>query len=430
MGCGMTPWPLAILLILAAALAVRRYPAFHPAQLWAIPWAIAGFTFALDLLPYREIRLTSAALIALSVYGFIGGTEFARRHALILRAPRIGLGRVRRQVAVELSAWIAFAIATIWCLAFVLEAAGELGIGNVVSADYAVRQAIGDGSFDATIKFTYAALGSAAVAAVAAGRADTHRRRNVWLLISVLSVAMIYLATGRSTLLAAATVAAVAFILSAQVRVTPRRLAIAGSISASAALVVFLVGGEITGKTFANNPDLARLPSAFNGGIDLPNWMALPYEYMSAPIPASDVQLGYVVGVGGIGGCVTFPEVCGGLQRLGVDAEPVDRVRLFTARPLRWNTYTSIDSPALDFGWVPTAPFFFLIGIAGGALWNRAERGGPGSIAIYALLAPALITGFNVFNFTAPHVVGSMIYAAAIMTATRYLPSDRCGGTT
>lgn len=418
----MTPWPLAVLLVVAAVISVKRYPALHPAQLWAIPWALSGLTFALNLLPYREIRLTSAALIALSVYGFIAGTEFARRRGLILGAPQLKIELTRRPAALEAAAGIGFVVAAAWCLAFFVQASNELGLGNVLSADYAVRQAIGGGAFDATIKFTYAALGSTALAAVAAGRAETTRRRCAWLAISALSVAMIYLATGRSTLIAAAVIASVGFILSARIRVSRRGFAVGGLLAAALAVIVFLVGGAITGKTFTNNPDLVRLPNAFNAGPDLPDWMALPYEYLSAPIAASDVQLGYIVGVGGSGGCATLPEACDALQKLGFDTEPIDRVRLFTAHPLPWNTYTSIDSPALDFGWVPTAPFFFLIGIVSGALWNRAEAGGPGSIAIYALLVPALITGFNVFNFTAPHVIGSMFYAAAILMVTTFLP--------
>lgn len=414
----MIPWLLAGLITASAAVSLKRFPAFHPAQLWSIPWALATLAYAMNLLPYREIRVSTAALIAMSVIGFVLGTDQARRRGVVLRGPSLGIA-VRRgettQTPLEAAAVAAFLIAALWCAAFVIQVASQFGVANVLSADFVVRKAIGAGDFGPTIKYTYAALGSAALTATAAGRATASRRRAAWLSVSAISVAMIYFATGRATLMAAAVAALVAYCLAANVEVSRRRLAIGAALTVAMAVAVFIAGSELSGKTFANNPELAILPSAFNDNHDLPDWMALPYQYVSAPVAAVDVQLSYTNGIGGSWGCATLPEACSGLQSLGFDVEPIDRIRPFTAHPLPWNTYTSIDAPALDFGWVLTAPVFFLIGLLSGGLWNRAEGGGSGAIAIYALLAPALITGFNVFNFTAPHVIGSMVYAAALM---------------
>lgn len=411
----MTQWLLAAALIATAAASLRRFPAFHPAQLWAVPWAIAAFAFALHLLPYQQIRLSSALLIVLSVAGFVAGTDYARRRGLVLGPPRLRLASWGGELDLERSAAVAFGLALTWCLAFVAQAVIRFGWADVISADYAVRQAIGAGDFALTIKFVYAALGSAAIAAAVAGWAPTAARRRLWLALATASVAMIYLATGRSTLIAAAVIALVAFSMSSGIRLSRRRVAIGALIAAAGALGIFVAGGALANKTFVNNTDLIRVPSAFNGDDDLPDWMALPYEYISAPIAAADVQFSYIEPVGGSWGCATLPEACAVLRSLGFGVEPIDRVRPFTARPLRWNTYTSLDVPALDFGWLLTWPVFIALGILSGALWGRAVSRGPASIALYSLLAPALITGFNVFNFTATHVIGSMIYAVAVI---------------
>ena len=424
----MTQWLLAGVVATVAIVSVKRYPSFHPSQLWAIPWALATFAYALKLLPYRDIRFSSAALMMMSVVAFVLGTELARRRRTGLEGGLpLGSLALRGELKLERAAMLAFVIAALWCAVFLAQAAGQFGLGNVLSADFVVREAIGAGEFGLTIKYTYAALGSAALAAVVAGRSEPGRSRRLWLLISALSIALIFFATGRATLMAGAISALVAFCLSAGVEVTRRRLAVGSLVVAVAAVAVFLAGSELSGKTFANNPELAILPSSFNDHNDLPDWSALPYQYISAPIAAADVQLSYTSGIGGSWGCATLPEACSVLQSLGFGTAPIDRVRPFTAHPLIWNTYTSIDSPALDFGWVLTAPFFFVIGVLSGALWNRSRSRGPGSVVVYALLAPALLTGFNVFNFTAPHVIGSMVYAAALMWVATAIPGQNRG---
>jgi hypothetical protein len=180
------------------------------------------------------------------------------------------------------------------------------------------------------------------------------------------------------------------------------------------ALVVFVVGGRMIGKTFENHPSFSAIPSVLTEHDPLTE-LALPYQYASAPIPALDVQVDRTATWGTTHGCATFAELCRVAERLGPDLPAASRVRPFTIEPLAWNTYTALDTPLLDGGLVFAVPILAVAGLLVGFIWSAARGRHVTAVSTYALIAPAIVTAYGQFNFTAPHIIGAIIISVVTL---------------
>jgi len=393
-------------------------PPLHPAQLWSIPWALACDLYVLKLLPYRTLSVGTAALACGASVAFVAG---AVAGAQIRRAPfRQSLERKNPGLhLLRTAAVLCLGLTALFLFAFVAQAATRYGIRAALISTVAVRDAVGAGEFAATIKYVYAALAATALCAIVAAE-EPGGSAVRWRFATLLAIASIYFSTGRGTLVVAMIVALVAYVL-ARARRLSRAQFIGGCVGVAVlALLIFVVGGRLIGKTYANNPSIQAVPSAFRDHPGL-RVLALPYEYASAPIPALDVQVHASTAWGRTHGCAALSEACRVLHKFGLPLEGASRIRPFTTDPLPWNTYTALDIPLLDGGYVLAIPIVGLCGLLMGWLWALASRRSFLAICAYAILAPAAATSYGSFSFTAPHLIGAVLVAFAGLALARLL---------
>jgi len=321
--------------------------------------------------------------------------------------------------AVRIAALGALILTALLLCCFLAQTASRYGLRAAIVSTQTVRDAIGLGQFAITIKYVYAALAATALCAIAAAN-EPKSTAFRWRLATVLAIASIYFSTGRSTLVVAMVVGVVAYVL-ARARPLSRARFLSGSAALGAlALLIFVAGGNLIGKTYENNPGLQAVPSRFTDHRAM-RVLALPYEYTSAPIAALDVQVAASTTWGTSHGCAAFAEFCKVLERLGLKGvQPVSRIRPFTRDPLPWNTYTALDIPLIDSGIALAIPLIGVLGCGLGMLWRLAGRRSPLAVCAYALLAPAAVTASGSFNFTAPHIVGA-IFISFVAMATAVL---------
>jgi hypothetical protein len=396
------------ILLALAVFSVWRLPPLHPAQLWSIPWALAAGLYFMHLLPYRRLSVETVVLVCGSCLAFVVGTLIGER--IVGRRAAVRDWRSNaNDVAIRWAAAAAVGLTALMLCAFLAQAAEHFGVRATLVSTAKVRNAIGAGGFSLTIKYVYAAIAASALCAIAAARdSGTHSIR--WHAATLLSILSVYFSTGRSTLVETLLVALVAYLL-ARERPLSRLRFVSGSVAVGVlALVIFIVGGNVIGKTFANNLQLQALPSTFTQHPRL-RVLALPYEYASAPIAALEVQVDAATPFGTTHGCAAFSEACRVLNRLGLPLQGASRIRPFTNAPLPWNTYTALDLPLLDGGVVFVVPILALIGILLGSLWQFAQRDFLTATCAYAILAPAAVASSGSFNFTAPYLVGAVIIA-------------------
>jgi hypothetical protein len=394
----------AFLSVLAVA-SIVWLPPLHPAQLWLIPWAIAAGLYLIRLLPYRRLGVETVVLVCGSSLAFVLGSLVGQR--IGARLPRLARRSESGLGAVRWAAIGALGLTALLLCGFLAQVALRYGLRPTLISTQTVRDAIGLGQFSVTIKYVYAALAATALCATVAAR-EPKPVASRWKVACLLAIASVYFSTGRATLVVAMLVGAVAYVL-ARARPLSRARFLTGCVAVAVlALLVFVVGGNLIGKTYENNPGLQAVPSVF---ADHPRLrvVALPYEYTSAPIAGLDVQVAASTVWGTSHGCAAFVEPCRILERLGVSGlEPVPRIRPFTKEPLPWNTYTALDIPLMDGGLILAVPLIGLLGCALGVLWAAARRRSPFAVSAYALLASALVAASGSFNFTAPHIVGAV----------------------
>lgn len=387
---------------------LMQLPALHPVQLWAIPWFATSLLYALRIIPYQPLEPLTAALIA------AGGLAFAV--GAILGERLVGRTRPRRspqeRTIVELAAAAASAIASLMLAAFLVEAIREVGLKPTLLNDTQLRTAIGGDSFPVTIKYVYASIAAAVLCAIAAAHGPWRRRSAVWTALSLLAVGSLYFATGRATIALAGVSAAVAAALAAGLRVAPRHMAGAAAAFGVLVLAIFFGVGELQGKT-ADSSELRAVPTRWDDTAL--SELTVPYEYATAPIAALNELVQEAPAVGGTGGCATLRIPCAALRSLGLetDSEPV--IRGYTAPPLRWNTYTSLDLPLIDGGWLFAPLILLLTGIAVGAAWSSARDGSTFGVLLYSIAAFAIVYGPIQYSFLASHLVGAAVFALGLL---------------
>lgn len=399
------------LLAVAVATVVVLAP-LHPAQIWAVVWAIAVGAYSLRLLPYVNLGTLAQALIGGASLGFIGGALAGERlgeKALVPSfARRLGTG----EASTRLAAKIALGATALGLCAFLAQAARDFGLRAAFVSSPLVRQAVQTGGFSVTIKYVYAALAAAALCGACAA---TGAHRRLWAAAAAGAVLSTYFTTGRATVVVATAAALCAHALARPRLPSKRSLVLGAGAVALVAAAIFTIGGSLIGKTFADS-ELASIDSVFVRHSQLRS-AALPYEYLSAPVAAFAVETSIAGQLPRADGCAEFGYLCSVLRHLGLDARPLPSVRPFTARPLKWNTYTSLDGPLLDGGAWLVVPAAVLAGILLGAIWSAARRRMMLAVLCYAALTPAIVTAAGSNNFTAPLLLGAILITVCALQA-------------
>ncbi len=295
-------------------------------------------------------------------------------------------------------------------LAFVYQVASVYGLGAALITSATVRLAIGAGFAAVTIKYVYLALATAVLATLAAGMEPDRRRRRRHLGLFGASAASIYFSTGRGTLLLILIVGATTYFSVVGLRVS--RLLALGAGAMTLAVVTIVVLGTLVGKTFTNSP-LVNVQSSFTARPQV-SALALPYEYLSAPVAFVGQEVSRATTTGTTHGCATLAPACAVLKAVGLDVHPETLIRPFTPPPIVWNTYTALDLPLLDGGFVFALPIVFLLGLGTGVAWGHARRRYLWGIVVYGVLSSAVVFSIGQNNFFAPHIAAAI--AIALLT--------------
>jgi len=393
----------AVLMVVLAAVTLWRLPALHPAQLWALAWAAAVVLFALELLPYRTPADRTWLLIDASTLGFVGAALAGR--PLAKRIP----WRPRWVDGLPYAAAGLTLLTAVWLVAFLVEATVQYGVRATLVTSVDVRRGIQEGALSVSVKYVYVALAAAAVCGAMLAYSSGRRP---WALAALFVIGSTYFSTGRATVVMAMVIALAGWAMCREEAIRRRWLVVGAGGLAVAAIAVIAIVGSLIGKTFENT-ELATIRSVFTETRAIKN-LAVPYQHMTAPIASLDVQVAARREVPPMGGCATLESACTVLRSAGLDAEPYPRIRPFTARPLRWNTYTALEAPLLDGGERAVVPVIAVFGLLAGLLWTLARLEVTVARLLYAVTVPAILSSVGANNFTAPQLLGA---AAAIIAA-------------
>jgi hypothetical protein len=401
-------------LAVALAFAVRRFTIFHPAALWLAAWTFAAALFALAALPYRELSTATLLIV-------VGWTALFCLGAMLGSWARIAEVLSRRcepqppdKQHVEIAAGMACTLALLGLGAFLVQVATTYGVRAAFVSDANVRLAIADGATHFTIKYIYVAFAAGALSGVAAARATTRATRNRWIAAALVMIATQYFSTGRSNLLLAALMACMAYFIATPQPIDWRRLTLVGAAVGASTLLVFVGMGSLLGKSFAAS-DVRTFDNAFVRHDELRS-LALPYQYVTAPLPAFDV-IRSATPVTGRGGCQTLSAACAIGQKLGLPVAPEPSLTGSTGAPAAWNTFTALYAPMVDGGPVFGGLIIFAEGVLFGLLWAAAWRGSFYAMSAYATTSAAVAYSTVENTLLQPHLVGAALVAVILIAA-------------
>jgi oligosaccharide repeat unit polymerase len=394
-------------LFVLAAICLHCLPPFHPAQLWTLPWLFTAALYALKLVPYKPLRWDTATVIVGAGVVFAGSAWVAGRGPSPGHPePARGVG-ARHYVVARRTAWLLLALTAAWLGAFLVQVVSQYGIRAALISDVDVRSGVQAGEYALTIKFVYGAMAAAMACALAAAACPIRERRLLWLALGLLPISSVYFSTGRSNFVTASVMAAVVYLMSRPVRPDFPRTAAAVVAGIGLFVGTLYAGGALIGKTYGAS-ELGTIDTVF---YRTPAWrpLALPYQYVTAPIASLNELVPSAERWGATAGCATFATGCSVASAAGLPADPVPAIRVFTAPPLEWNTYTALDAPLLDAGPVLGMLIVGLLGALTGFVWRRACRGDPVFVAAYGGLGTAALSSVIQNNFFAPHYIGAIL---------------------
>lgn len=399
---------LALGLSSAAVLSLRRLGVLHPGSLWLIAWAAATGLLAMQGLPYRGLTATTAVVIAAWTTVFYGGTLIVSR---VLRLRSRPHAETSDPNALRLAAALAVALALAGLTAFLIEVAGLHGLRAALVSDAAVRLDIGAGATPYTIKYIYVAFAASTLAAVVAGRAVSRRVRWTWILIAAAMIGLQYFSTGRSNLFLAAIMACSGYALAASSPISWQRMTLVAASVGVVTAGAFVGMGSLLGKSFENS-EVATYDNVFVRH-ELLQPAALPYQYVTAPLPAFDV-LRQVTADEGRGGCRTLSPLCSIGRTLGMPVTPEPSLVGFTAEPGSWNTFTALYGPLVDGGLALGTLIVLALGVLFGLLWAWVSSGSIYALVGYAVMSSAVVYSTVENTLLQPHLVGAALIAIGL----------------
>jgi hypothetical protein len=399
----------------AFVLALWRLPPLHPVQLWSGSWAVSTVLYSLRLLPYRSLSWLTAGLICGAVLSFALAVPIGARIA----RSRTPISRSREQAApVELAALLSLGLLALTLVAFLAHLVARFGLARALKITTEVKVYLASSEAPLSGNYVEVAIAGAALCATAAARAGAGVARRRWAICALACAASAYFSTSRGfiaiALIAALTAAAVAGMS------VSRRSLLAMALAAAATIfVLFFALGAVIGKTYSSST-IGQFDNFFSRNPAVTS-LALPYEDLTAGIPALDVLIADSTTWGRAHGCATAPIACGVVRKLGVPAVRVPATAPFTGAPLQWNAYTFLDRFLIDGGTALTLVLVALTGILAGYLWTRARAGGTLATLLYAIAAPALILAYRQ-NLIELAVVAAVVGAALLLVARWLAP--------
>jgi oligosaccharide repeat unit polymerase len=398
---------------IAFAIALRTLPLLHPVQLWSGSWAVATILYELRLLPYRDLGWLTAGIICGTVVMFAVGVRVGER--LLTRRPAPIDTREEAHV-IRLAALVSIPLLTLTFLAFIVQLMRRFGVSHVLRVSSEVKLYLSSG--EAPLAGTYVdfALAATVLCAFASVHSRSRRERRGWQLTAVACSITIYFSTSRAYI-AVALVAGLAVLAVAGPMIDRKRLAAAALAAVAVISVSFLVLGSLLGKTYGNS-GIGEFDNFFSRHPTA-SWLALPYEDVTASIPALDLQVRAATTWGRAYGCATAPIACGIVRRLGVPVVRVPVTGPFTRVPLQWNAYTALDRFLIDGGTALVLVFVLITGILAGSVWALARRGSVAGILVYSLAVPALIAAdrnnlLELVGISAVLAFGTVLFARTI----------------
>jgi hypothetical protein len=397
---------------IAFVLAIRRLPALHPVQIWIGSWAVATSLYALRLLPYRNLSWLTAGLICGAVAAFAAaaplGTRIARRRPVTRIVGEQG-------ETVTLAAWLSIGLLMLTLAVFLEQLASKFGVSRVLRIAPEVKLYLSSGT--APISNAYVAVAVAAtVICTLAAAVGGSRLRWRWLGAAGGCAATVYFSTSRGFIVVAL-IAGLVALVGAGVKVNRRRLAAASLAAGIVILVMFIGLGSLLGKTYRNST-IGEFDNFFSRSPAVSS-LALPYQDLSASIPALDLLVGVSTTWGRAHGCATMPPACGVLRKLGIPLVRVPVAGAFTKAPLAWNAYTFLDRFLIDGGTALTLVLVGITAVLAGYFWGRARAGSVYGVIVYAITAPALVAAYrqNLFQL----VLLSSLLGVGLLVAGRLL---------
>jgi hypothetical protein len=374
---------------IAFLLAIRRLPALHPVQLWTGSWAVATVLYALRLLPYRSLSWLTAGLICGAVVAFAVGVPLG---AGIARRRQVSRGARQEAEMVVLAAWLSIALLAVTLAAFLAQLISRYGVIDVLRISPEVKYYLSGGQGPFTGTYVDVALAATTFCALAAALANARRLRRRWLVAATACAGTVYFSTSRGFIVVAL-IAGLSVLVVAGMNVDRRRIA-AVSLAAGLVILAMFIGlGALLGKTYGNST-IGEFDNFFSRH-PVARAFALPYQDLSASIPALDLLVDASPTWGVAHGCATAPIPCGALRKLGVPTLRVPVAGPFTKPPLQWNAYTFLDRFLIDGGTALTLVLVAITGVLAGYFWARAQAGSTVGIIIYAISVPALVSAYR-----------------------------------
>jgi oligosaccharide repeat unit polymerase len=389
------------------AYAVWRLPLLHPVQVWSGSWAVATTLYALRLLPYRDLSWLTAALICGSIVAFAVGVGAGGRLALIrpvARAPVEDFDRVK------LAAHASLVLLACSLGVFLEQLISRFGAARVlrVTPDVKLYLSSGEAPFSGT--YVNVAVATTALCAIAAALAGPTRSRRRWTVAATLCAASVYFCTSRGFVAIAIVAGLSALAVSRMVNM--RRLAVMVATAVVIITVSFFALGSLLGKTY-DSAHIGQFNNFFSRHPAVSR-LALPYQDLTASIPALDLLVRYSSTWGRGEGCATAPIPCGIVRKLGLPVVRVPVAGPFTNVPLQWNAYTFLDRFLIDGGTALALLFVAGTGVLAGFFWARARAGSVLGMVVYAIGVPAL---FGAYRQNLLELVGLSAILAMVLLA-------------
>jgi hypothetical protein len=374
---------------IAFLLAIRMLPAFHPVQVWTGSWAVATVLYALRLLPYRSLSWLTAGLICGAVVVFAAGAPLGAR---IARRRQVARGAREEVESVVMAAWLSIALLTLTLAAFLAQLISRYGVVRVLRISPEVKFYVSSGAGPLTGTYVDVAVAATVICALAAALASGRGPRLRWLIAAAACAGTVYFSTSRGFIVVAL-IAGLAVLVAARANVDGRRLAITSLAAGLVILAMFIGLGALLGKTYGNST-IGQFDNFFSRHPVVSS-LALPYQDLSAGIPALDLLVGVSPTWGIAHGCASAPPACGVVRKLGVPAIRVPVAGPFTKAPLQWNAYTFLDRFLIDGGTALTLVLVAITGVLAGYFWARARAGSASGVLIYAISVPALVAAYR-----------------------------------
>jgi oligosaccharide repeat unit polymerase len=373
-------------------IAVARLPPLHPVQVWTGSWAVATVLYALRLLPYRDLSWLTAGLICGSIAAFAAGVWLGGRvaRASVPASTRRRAADVNVDV-VKLAARFSMVLLALALGRFLAQLVSKFGVGPVLRISPEVKLYLSSGEAPFSSTYVNVALAATVLCATAGALSEDARPRRRWFIAAVACAGSVYFSTSRG-FIAVAMVAGIAA-LAISGKVNARRVGAVTLVAIAVISLSFIGLGSLLGKTYGNS-GIGGFDNFFSRHPAVSS-LALPYEDLSASIPALDQLVHYSTTWGRAHGCATAPIACGLVRKLGADVVRVPVAGPFTRVPLQWNAYTFLDRFLIDGG---TALALLLVagtGVLAGFFWARARARSALGIVVYAIAVPALVGAYR-----------------------------------